>query len=80
MITEEDLEGLTEEQIKEVGSMLLHDDEYRTPFHKEWNEACVKENIRVMKNKEVYTADFLRAQTDGCSSKRDGGTGEEKET
>ena len=35
MITEEDLEGLTEEQIKEVGSMLLHDDEYRTPFHKE---------------------------------------------
>lgn len=63
MITEEDLEGLTEEQIKEVESMLLHDDEYRTPFHKEWNEACVKENIRVMKNKEVYTADFLRAQT-----------------
>ena len=82
MITEEDLEGLTEEQIKEVGSMLLHDDEYRTPFHKEWNEARVKENIRVMKNKEVYTADFLRStnQTYGCSSKRDGGTGEEKET
>ena len=43
--------------------MLLHDDEYRTPFHKEWNEARVKENIRVVKNKEVYTADFLRAQS-----------------
>ena len=63
MITEEDLEGLTEEQIKEIRLMLANDDEYLTPFHKEWNEARVKENIRVMKNKEVYTADFLRAQT-----------------
>ena len=51
MITEEDLEGLTEEQIKEVKSMLIHEDEYRTPFHKEWNEARVRENIRVIKKK-----------------------------
>lgn len=51
MITHEDLEGLTEEEIKEIESMLLHDDEYRTPFHKEWNEARVRENIRVIKKK-----------------------------
>ena len=62
MITEEDLEGLTEEQIKEVGSMLLHDDEYRTPFHKEWNEARVRENIRIMKGPPI-TAEYMRAQT-----------------
>lgn len=37
--------------------MLLHDDEYRTPFHKKCNEARVRENIRVIK-KEVYTIDF----------------------
>ena len=63
MITKEDLEGLTEKQIKEVESMLPHDDEYLTPFHKEWNEARVKEIIRVMKSKVIYTADYLRAQT-----------------
>jgi hypothetical protein len=63
MITHEDLEGLTEEQIKEVESMLPHDDEYLTPFHKEWNEARVKEIIRVMKSKVIYTADYLRAQS-----------------
>ena len=51
MITEKDLEGLSEEQIKEVKSMLIHEDEYRTPFHKEWNEARVRENIRVIKKK-----------------------------
>ena len=62
MITHEDLEGLTKEQIKKVESMLPHDDEYLTTFHKEWNEARVRENIRVIK-KEVYTIDFLRAQS-----------------
>ena len=62
MIAEEDLEGLTEEQIKEVGSMLLHDDEYLTTFHKEWNEARVRENIRIMKGPPI-TAEYMRAQT-----------------
>lgn len=50
MITEEDLKGLIEEQIKKVESMLLHDDEYRTRFVKEWNEARVRENIRPRPN------------------------------
>ena len=63
MITHEDLEGLTEEQIKEVESMLPHDDEYLTPFHKEWNEARVNEIFRVMNSKVIYTADYLRAQS-----------------
>ena len=51
MIIYEDLEGLTEEKIKEIAGMLLHDDEYRTPFHKKCNEARVRENIRVIKKK-----------------------------
>ena len=58
MITHEDLKELTEEQIKKVESMLPHDDEYLTTFHKEWNEARVRENIRVIK-KEVYTIDEI---------------------
>lgn len=62
MITEEDLKGLIEEQIKKVESMLLHDDEYRTTFVKEWNEARVRENIRIMKGSPI-TAEYMRAQT-----------------
>lgn len=62
MITHEDLEGLTEEQIKKVESMLPHDDEYLTTFHKEWNEARVRENIRIMKGPPI-TAEYMRAQT-----------------
>ena len=42
--------------------MLLHEGEYRTPFHKEWNDARVKENIRVMKG-PPFTAEYARAQT-----------------
>lgn len=62
MITKEDLEGLTEKQIKKVESMLPHDDEYLTTFHKEWNEARVRENIRIMKGPPI-TAEYMRAQS-----------------
>ena len=33
MITEEDLKGFTEEQTKEIRSILLNDDGYLTPFY-----------------------------------------------
>jgi hypothetical protein len=40
---------------------LLMDDEYLTDFHKQWNEACVKELVRTKSMR--FTAEYARAQS-----------------
>ena len=38
------------------------DDCYLNDFHKEWNEACMKENERILSGK-AYSAEIMRAQS-----------------
>lgn len=44
-----------------LSEYLLMDDEYLTDFHKQWNEACVKERERTMSMR--FTAECARAQS-----------------
>lgn len=44
-----------------LSGYLLMDDEYLTDFHKQWNEACVKELERTMSMR--FSPEFARAQS-----------------
>lgn len=40
---------------------IPRDDEYLSEFHKQWNEACMKERERTLSMR--FTAEYLRAQS-----------------
>lgn len=41
--------------------MRISDDEYLSEFHKQWNEACMKERERTLSM--TFTAEYLRVQS-----------------